>query len=241
VIPISVFCVEAGRSKPRGTENPREFHSSNHVGAGKNFKLAAKAQKSQDGVWGAVAENQQKLSASLGTPVTSKVSPSSFPLALGNERVIEASDPYLDALAPIVEGKDDVIGYAFAINGEVNSGDVYGSHALFLKMWPKLLRGSAIEALAEHPNAKGDQQPIAPPPTKEMVRDAIEQAATGTAEGAMAGKRTVLVTRQTATAAMFETVDPEAGDDAYVHRSFILKDPAPGPGEENGTWRRRTR
>src|SRR5688500_946475 len=55
LVPVTVFCVEAGRSNPRGTENPREFHSSDHIGAGKNFKLAAKLAASQDGVWSEVA------------------------------------------------------------------------------------------------------------------------------------------------------------------------------------------
>ena len=42
-----------------------------------------------------------------------------------------------------------VIGYAFAINGKVNSADVYASHELFQKLWPKLLESSAVEAFSE--------------------------------------------------------------------------------------------
>ena len=42
-----------------------------------------------------------------------------------------------------------MIGYVFAINGHVNSADVYASRALFVKLWPKLLKASAVEAVAE--------------------------------------------------------------------------------------------
>jgi len=38
------------------------------------------------------------------------------------------------------EASDDVIGYVFAINGQISSGDVYPSNALFRKMWTKLLK-----------------------------------------------------------------------------------------------------
>ena len=241
LVPVTVFCVEAGRSNPRGTENPRQFHSSDHIGAGKNFKLAARLRASQDGVWSEVASNQQKLTRSLGSKVEAEISPSSFPLTLENEKLMKAIEPYVTKLSPTIDDKDDVVGYAFAINGKVNSADIYGNRGLFLKMWPKLLRGSAVEAVAEHPNADGDQQPIAPPPTKQMVVAALEKATEGTAKGKMAGGRTVHVTRETAAAAMFETIDPKAAPDAFVHRSYIAIDPPPAVGEENGTWRRRTK
>jgi len=42
-----------------------------------------------------------------------------------------------------------VIGFAFAINGKINSTDRYASSALFKKLWPKLLKASAVEAVAE--------------------------------------------------------------------------------------------
>ena len=34
----------------------------------------------------------------------------------------------------------------FAVNGKVNSGDVYRSNALFRKMWAKMLTAAANEA-----------------------------------------------------------------------------------------------
>ena len=37
----------------------------------------------------------------------------------------------------------------FAINGKLNNAEIYGSSALFRKLWPKLLKASAVEAVAE--------------------------------------------------------------------------------------------
>ncbi len=62
--------------------------------------------------------------------------------------VIDATRAYIKNLSKIVEGRRDVAGYAFAINGKLNSADIYGSPELFRSMWPKLLKSSAVEAVA---------------------------------------------------------------------------------------------
>ena len=36
----------------------------------------------------------------------------------------------------------DIVGFAFAINGRINSAEIYPSNGLFAKMWPKLLKSS---------------------------------------------------------------------------------------------------
>src|SRR5437016_5781187 len=148
-IPISAFCVENGRWRQRGTETVTSFGSSANVVAGRDVKLAAKSAGSQSEVWRQVAVAQDKLSANTGTRVNGAASPSSYQLALENKEVQASSDRYFKALAGIVDGKTDVIGYVFAINGKINSADVYASNALFRKLWPKLLQASAIEAVAE--------------------------------------------------------------------------------------------
>src|SRR5207244_433787 len=79
----------------------------------------------------------------------SPVSASSMELALENEKVRGSADEYVRALEAVVAARPDAIGYAFAIDGKVNSADVYASAALFKKLWPKLLRASAVEAIAK--------------------------------------------------------------------------------------------
>src|SRR6185437_3570598 len=66
-----------------------------------------------------------------------------------NAKVKETTEAYVKQLSGIVQDKSDVIGYVFAINGHVNSADIYASRALFVKLWPKLLNASAVEAVAE--------------------------------------------------------------------------------------------
>ena len=58
---------------------------------------------------------------------------------------------YVTKLSSIVEGKNDVIRYVFAINDNINSADLYYSNGQFMRFWPKLLKTTAIEAVAERP------------------------------------------------------------------------------------------
>ena len=148
-MPIAAFCVESGRWNKRKGERAEVFSSAGDVVATKNLKLAAKSAKSQDAVWANVTVAQDKLSENLSTRVNSTVSVSSLQLAVENRKVQETAASYTRALAGVVRGKADVIGYVFAINGMVNSADVYASSQLFKKLWPKLLKANAIEAIAE--------------------------------------------------------------------------------------------
>ena len=133
----------------RGVQQVRCFSSASDLVATKDLKLAAKQAKSHDAVWANLTVAQDKLSENLSTRVNSTVSVSSLQLAVENRKVQETAAGYTGALAGVVKGKDDVIGYVFAINGAVNSADVYASSALFKKLWPKLLKANAIEAIAE--------------------------------------------------------------------------------------------
>src|SRR5262249_22234745 len=80
---------------------------------------------------------------------SSRVSTSSLQLTLENKLVKDTANDYVKNLSSIINGKRDVIGFVFAINGQINSADVYSSNALFAKLWPKMLQASAIEAIAE--------------------------------------------------------------------------------------------
>src|SRR6266545_601187 len=148
-LPIAAFCVEHGRWSGRGNEKAAVFSSSSDAVATKEIKLAAKQANSQGAVCENVKAAQDKLSENVGTRVNSTVSESSLQLAVENHKVQETAESYVQALAGIVNGGNDVIGYAFAINSKINSADVYASNALFKKLWPKLLKANAIEAIAE--------------------------------------------------------------------------------------------
>src|SRR5687768_1323458 len=74
-MPIAAFCVEQGRWQRRGGEDHTQFGGGSLFQiSGKDTKLASNVHTrtaSQSGVWDAVAENQRKLSRSLGQSVSS--------------------------------------------------------------------------------------------------------------------------------------------------------------------------
>jgi hypothetical protein len=218
-VPISAFCVEHDRWNQRGREAVTVFNSSANVAAGRDLKLAAKDAESQGEVWRQVAVAQDKLSANTGTRVNGAASPTSFQLALENEKVQASADSYVKALGNIVNGKTDVIGYVFAINGKINSADVYASSALFKKLWPKLLQASAIEAVAE---LRRGEKFEAPPAA--AVQGFLDDSPKGPDEKQKdVSSRVQMVTRESKENVFFETRD-RAKSDAWVHRNYIKKD-----------------
>lgn len=149
--------------------------------------------------------------------VTSHVSPTSLQLTLENKNVKESSDEYVNRLASIIAGKKDVIGYVFAINGQMNSADVYSSTALFKKLWPKLLNASAVEAFAEW-----DRAATAEPVTARAAKAFLRDAETGKTEVKTLRPRTKMVKRETEKNLLFEARDRTRGE-AWVHRNYLAK------------------
>ena len=150
-IALPAFCVEAGRWQRRGAENADKFESAGEFVPSRELKMAQRGAGSQPAVWKSVDKVQAGLEKSLDSKVRASESASSLQLTLENKKVMEAVDEHLKKLSEIIEDKKDVIGFAFAVNGKVSSSDVYASSALFKKLWPKLLKSAAVEAVAETP------------------------------------------------------------------------------------------
>jgi hypothetical protein len=216
-MPIAAFCVESGRWSQRGGEAAGTFASSNEVIATKDLKLAANKTKSQGEVWAKVSEAQAKLSANVGVAVNATASSSSLQLSLENKKVKETTEAYIKKLSGIIDGESDVIGYAFAINGKVNSADVYGSSALFRKLWPKLLRASAVEAVAELQKGANFDSAKA-----EAVKTFFAEADDARASEDEVTPRIKRVTRETDKNILFETRDKKQNE-ALLHRSYVTK------------------
>jgi hypothetical protein len=217
-IPIAAFCVESGRWNRRGNESSNSFSASENGATSKNLKLAAKSANSQQAVWENVKVVQDKLSENLKTTVNSVVSVSSLELAVENAKVKESIDDYIKALSTITRIKTDVIGYVFAINGEVNSADIYASRLLFAKLWPKLLKANATEAISEL-----EENAPAKPVTDESIHGFLAEAEKGTATEKPVTSRVDLVTREDSKNVFFETRDRAQGG-AWIHRNYIKKD-----------------
>jgi hypothetical protein len=216
-IRITSFCVEHGRWQARGNEKAAEFNSSEQRLAGKQLKIAAMQKNDQSEVWRSVTEVQDKLSSNLSTSVNAPQSASSLQLSLENQKVKETADDYMRALLPIIDKKNDVIGFAFAINGIMNSADVYASHELFLKMWQKLLRSSAVEAIAEQ-NKNIRFKPATPATVSASIKDAEK----GKRSEKVVSSRVRIVTSETEQNLLFETKDQDKKEQ-WIHKSYIQK------------------
>jgi hypothetical protein len=220
-IPIAAFCVEQGRWEQRGGESAARFSNSDAMVVGNAMKIAANTNsgKSDQGrVWQSVAENQGQLSQSAGVPVASTASPSSLQLTLENEKVEKSTAEYATALSEALKGKHDAIGYAVVVNGKISSADVYGSHALFTKVWPKLIKSSSVEAFAV---LKPDS---AKPPmvSADDVRKFLDNAEKAQAQRKQVNARTGAVTYDGNDSILLQTDDAEAGS-APLRRSYISK------------------
>jgi hypothetical protein len=215
-MPIAAFCVESGRWSRRGSEGNGSFASSENSASTKELKLAAKSENSQQAVWENVTAAQDKLSRNVNATVNAVVSRSSLELSLENAKVKETAATYIQAFANLLKNKKDVIGYAFAINGQVNSADVYASSALFTKLWPKLLKASAVEAIAEF---EENSKPIS---IQESAVTAFLVGPDKPASEKDVTRRVRLLTRENDDSVFFETRDRQKKD-AWIHRNYIKK------------------
>ena len=214
-IPISAFCVESSRWSQRGSEFADHFSISEMV-ANYSLKSAIKDMGTQVGVWDEVTVSQDKLVAGVASNVRSELSPTSLPLALENEAVQTSAEPYVKNLLPIVERWNDVIGFALAINNELKGSDVYASNAMFRRLWPRLLKAAAVEAIAEETKASSDSLAI------ENVGAFLVETETGAEAVSEVTPRTHSAKRETEKGLFFETRDMHHGG-AWIHRSYLTK------------------
>jgi ARG/rhodanese/phosphatase superfamily protein len=103
-----------------------------------------------------------------------------------------------------------------AVNGKVNSADIYPSNGLFRKMWPKMLRASVTEAIGERDAAN------APAPPAAAVSGFINPANNGRVTEARAGERTRIRVMESPKVMSLES-RPAAPAAAWLHRSYIAK------------------
>jgi hypothetical protein len=147
-VPFPAHCVESGRWTNRGGEAATHFTKSDQFAVGNELRIANAAGQ-QGEVWKTVKVQQDKLSMNVGVNVNSAESETSLQLALENGAVRAKVAEFEQALRAAGEKRPNVIGVVFVLNGQVRGHEEYGSNALFLKAWPKLLRSAAADAVAE--------------------------------------------------------------------------------------------
>jgi hypothetical protein len=216
-MPLGAFCVEHGRWSQRGQEARTYFAGSSNQLPIKDLKIASRRAKSQARVWEAVEKSQTQLGGKVGGSVQSAASQSSLQLSLEDKKVQDAAQEYVKQLSTIADQEDDVIGYAFAINGKVNSADVYASHDLFKRLWPKLLKSSAIEAVSALEKDKKFETP-----DTQSVKAFLADAEKGKSSSTEVGERFILIEQESENNLLFETRDKEAKE-VMLRRNYLAK------------------
>ncbi len=215
-VPIESFCVESGRWSARGSEAMHRFSSAKERIASKELKSAALFSRSQGEVWEKVSEAQSKLSNCLRMNVADAESPSSLLLSLENEHVRASAEDYVAALKTALEARPQAVGFAYTVNGRVQGAEIFPSRRLFGKLWSKLVRAAAVEAVAESSD-DGEFET----PSKKDVREFLRRAERGRRSARDVGPSGHVATGDAVEMFSVESTDTER--DSFVHKSYVRK------------------
>ncbi|MCY4396357.1 MAG: hypothetical protein OXC10_14610 [Rhodospirillaceae bacterium] len=222
LLPVDAFCVERDRWARRGAERATEFSSSTHRLPSTAMKSAMMARTAGEGasgsggqeeVWASVRRTQQRLSVTMERKVADGRSPTSIQLTLENRTLAAALAGYEESLGNLLEKHPHAVGYIFAIDGRIDSGDEFGTTGLFRKLWPRQLKAAATEALAEAGAGQSGEPPA--PAQVGTILDGI-RAATPVRRPVQGGMRV-----ETRASEKMLFVETARRDGSWVHRSFI--------------------
>ena len=216
---VRTFCVERGRWNHRiGEEATNTFKAATHMASSRDLKLSIRREGSQKAVWSSVDATQSKLSKSVGEDVRASSSPSSLPLAMENAAVRRRLGTYLCSFGNLLASEPNAVGFAFAVNGRLNSADLYATPELFRKLWPKLLEAAALEALTE---AHASGMSLAVPSAAE-VSTWLRRSRRGRKTRHAVTPRVTLVVRDNGGQVSFETMDTEQSN-LCVHQNILAQ------------------
>jgi hypothetical protein len=232
---LAAFCVEHGRWSARGGEDVKAFASAAEAMPSREAKLAMGAPRGvgapattaalgdggssetyerQQKVWASVATTQEKLSGNLNAVMAAPASATSLQLSLENEKLQKARTAYTAALQSAGEGKEDIVGYIFAINGRIVSADVYPSHGLFTKMWSKQLGAGVTEAIGEAGGTRAQA------PGHDAAAAFLKAPAATSAHAEVVNG---IARRAVHDADKALYVEAQRDDGSWVHRSYLAK------------------
>lgn len=147
---VAVYCVEQSRWK-----GSSDFQGDKRMPfiaptRGLRYYVQHKCGGQQSKVWDEVEEAKRKAAGAFGTgrSETSSVH-EELEKALSNEDFKE-----LVRCGKENEVPQDALGAIFVANGDLLGFDVYASHDIFVKQFPKLLNSAAFEALLESKSEK---------------------------------------------------------------------------------------
>jgi len=132
-IELPVFCIERGRWVAKGeTFAPAGALATSAV-------RRARARADQSLVWGQVAAEQERLSAPSDTGALRSLRES--------PEVRARTAAYQRALGSFPEDLPRARGVVACVGGEIIAADLFGSQALFQRLWPALLESYIVDAV----------------------------------------------------------------------------------------------
>lgn len=136
----------------------------------KNVRVAVQGGEGQGKVWEEVSTENAKAG----------VQPQSgaFTANYADDEAVKRLEPYINKLQGPVAQNDNVVGVIVAVNGKIESMDVFESTPLFKKLWPKLLKSHALDAA----NATGAEVAGKACTRQDAVAFLTETAAAGTSK-----------------------------------------------------------
>lgn len=140
MLPIPVSCVEAGRWSFRTAafeSAPRtlfaEGRARKMAQVSRSLRAEGSRQADQGDIWEAIADKSARMEAPSHTSAMADIF----------ERHATAVDEYVRELEP-VEGQ---VGAVIAVNGQVRGLELFDSPATLGKLWPKIVRSYALDAV----------------------------------------------------------------------------------------------
>jgi hypothetical protein len=177
-VKIDVYCVEHGRW------NEGQVFGEKAGNLGKGGRVAVQEGKAQTEIWDSVA----KANAQSGV----RPSTGAFTANYTDPKILKKIESYTkDCEQPVADHRQ-IVGTIIAVNNKLEVIDVFGSTPLFRKVWPKLLKGYALDAATAPKNAKDAATPPTVDDAARFLRDVMDsqvQKQTDRKDGIVVTKR----------------------------------------------------
>ena len=133
---LHVYCTEHGR----WTKKSERF-SGGLMAISPNMRKVAKTSESQSEVWDQVEEKREEIGATA--------SPTSRYMDIVQDKKIAGKlNSYIDKFSNIPDIKNrNVVGAVAAVGDEIIVLDIFTNHRLFKKLWSKLIKSYALDAI----------------------------------------------------------------------------------------------
>lgn len=140
---LKVYCTEHGRWSAKSDK-----FATGGIAINPKMREVAKASKSQGEVWTRVEEKRAELGAA-SSPT------SAYMDIVEDEKVKKDLKPYIDKFSNIPDvGGWNTVGVVAAVGDKIIVVDLFSNHKLFKKLWKKLIKSYALDAINRCPEGK---------------------------------------------------------------------------------------